>query len=76
MKKICRRIRTQNVDVSMGAVKTAMFIHKYSPREGHLHYSALFFFQGKYLKLTGFMQRKCWQQQTMRNSKAGANLQK
>jgi hypothetical protein len=60
----------------MGAVKTAMFIQKCSPREGRLYYSAIFFFQGKNLQLSGFMQRQCWQPQKMGNSKAGANLQK
>jgi hypothetical protein len=60
----------------MTDVKTATFIEKYSPRDGHLHYSAIFFFQGKNLKHTGFMQRKCWQLQKMENSKAGANSQK
>jgi hypothetical protein len=60
----------------MRAVKTATFIQKHSPREGHLYYSALFFFQGKNLKPTGFMQRQCLQPQKMETSKAGANLQK
>jgi hypothetical protein len=57
----------------MRAVKTAKFIQKYSPREGH---SAIFLFQGKNLKHTGFMQRQCWQPQKTENSKVGAYLQK
>jgi hypothetical protein len=60
----------------MSAVKRAMFIQKYSHREEYLHYFAIFFIHGKNLKLTGFMQRQCWQPQKMGNSKAEINLQK